>query len=210
MAPLSSCHPMDGRGVRISHRLQLPEVSSAKSWSICTLEIWLNINYICISCCQMWEIHAIQCSQTANVNTNDKFTTWQLLQHCGPAWASCLQQACSTNSVSRGVRMSHRSQLSGSNNKGCHAIPKGKIRVHFHFLPFVHPTDVTHTSRVTHINAQSSKCIYICTTGYTCVPKLDIKHIVKRTDWLNSWLDENCIHNCGNTDLKKLAYFVAL
>ena len=47
--------------------------------------------------------------------------------------------------------MSHRSQLSGSNNKGCHAIPKGKIRAHFHFLPFVHPMDVIHTSRVTHI-----------------------------------------------------------
>lgn len=70
---------------------------------------------------------------------------------------------------------------------------------------------VIHTSGVT-CKVQSSKCIHICTAGYIYLSaKPDIKHIVKWTDWLNSWLDENCIHNCeACSGLPQLAIAVSV
>ena len=74
----------------------------------CTLEIWLNINYIGILCCQMWEIHAIQCSQTANVNDDERV---YYLTAASALWASLSKLPAASMQYKfsyRAVRISHR------------------------------------------------------------------------------------------------------
>jgi len=124
----------------------------------------------------MWKIHAIQCSQ-CKLSTSTTMTSL-LLDSCFSIVGKPEQAACSKRAVQ--IQLQRCKNFTRYNS--VELITKIVMQFRksrweyistFSFLCTPWMAVVIHTSGVTY-KVQSSKCIHICTAGYTWVPKPDI------------------------------------